>query len=348
MKAKPLQEKMKKMGLHLAQLNDGSKSEEPAKAKAIDVFEPEPGLKPFSKLLANGLPTSLGLNAEIPVDQIVTSPERKRKLTPDERARLKHSIEQEGLWSPITVEQIDDDKFKVIAGHNRLDICVNDLHWTSIPVKVVKISTSADKAAFISNLLQPELSTAEIYFGLSILRSDADGCRMSNREIAKETGFSEPFISQILTMDRLSPNLVASMYEAKVLVGANILRDLVTLLSDPTFDKNKASSLSDDLINRIKSCYEDLYESSGHGGIEGSVDAKKHYWTRVIKRFIAGVKRFSDSDVPPKSAKFDPKKQRVLSLSRQSSQITLQFNSENDAQEAEKILLAQIQYKKKV
>lgn len=347
MKAKPLQEKMKKMGIHLAQLTEGTKSAELTKDKALDVFEPDPGLKPFSKLLANGLPTSLGLSAEIPVDQIVTSPDRKRKLTPDERARLKHSIEKEGLWSPITVEQVDDDRFKVIAGHNRLDICVNDLHWTSIPVKVVKISTSADKAAFISNLLQPELSTAEIYFGLSILRSDADGCRMSNREIAKETGFSEAFISQILTMDRLSPNLVASMYEAKVLIGANILRDLVTLLSDPTLGKSKASSLTEDLINRINSCYEDLYESSGQSGIEGSVDAKKHYWTRVIKRFIAGVKRFSEGDVPLKSMKFDPKKQRVLSLSRQSSKIILQFDSENDAHEAEKILLAQIQARKK-
>lgn len=309
---------------------------QPKKTRPFSESRPVDEGSPHSTLFDKGKTLSLSSNFSLPISQIECDRSRQRKLTPVERNRLLKSIKEDGLWSAITVEKIETNRFRIISGHNRYEICTSDLGWKEIPARVVDFSTSSEKAAFISNLLQPELSIAEIFNGLCILRSDADGCRMGNKEIAQETGFSPAYVSQVFSMEKLSPKVIAALYEAKVLTGANTIRSLVNAFPDEQRDPIVFDQITEEFVQFINIEVETLNDQAQADPELNALDVSRDYWTKRIRQFISDRKKRSRPARP--STKFDPFQQGTTQMTRTNNSLILRFDfaNEEEAIRAEK------------
>lgn len=337
MKKNPLNDKLAKMR-NLVKITAENSDSEQDQSTDFTKSDKNVGSTPFGSLFTGDNRLTSVMNATLKSSDIVVDSSRQRRLTPVERARLKKSIKEDGLWSPITVEKTADGKYKIVAGHNRFDICTNDLEWQEIPVKIISITSSSEKAAFISNLLQPELSVAEIYMGFSILRSDAEGCRMDNKDIAAETGFSTAYVSQIMSLQDLSPRVINAMYQSKVIVGANSIRRLVAVFPVQSRNREMYDQLTDLLVEYIESAYQTLHGDQTNIPEEASLDAARNFWSKQINAFIDAAKSLDQGT----SAKpqFNPYQSGKVSLARQDKSVVITFNfeSEEDAVQGEKIL----------
>lgn len=337
MKKNPLNDKLARMRNLVKVTAEGSDSEQD-QASDFTTSDKNVGSTPFASLFTGDNRLTSVMNATLKPSDIVVDSARQRRLTPVERARLKKSIKEDGLWSPITVEKTADGKYKIVAGHNRFDICTNDLEWQEIPVKIISITSSSAKAAFISNLLQPELSVAEIYMGFKILRSDAEGCRMDNKDIAAETGFSTAYVSQIMSLEDLSPRVINAMYQSKVIVGANSIRRLVAVFPVQSRNREMYDQITDLLVEYIEKAYQTLHGDQTNVPEEASLDAARNFWSKQINAFIDAAKSLDQRTTA--KTQFNPYQSGKVSLARQDKSVVITFNfeSEEDAVQGEKML----------
>ena len=57
---------------------------------------------------------------EVGLDSLVEINGRRRKLTPEQYQELKNNLAQHALATPILVRPLPDDRFEIVAGHNRV------------------------------------------------------------------------------------------------------------------------------------------------------------------------------------------------------------------------------------
>lgn len=261
----------------------------------------------------------------------------KRALSPAEFHRLKSSIEADGLFNPITVRKSDDPKYvyMAVAGHNRLQ-AMKELGHRSVPVNVVNLKDDGAKAAFISNLLQPELGIAEIFEGLKILRS-AEGEQKSVRQLAAETGFSPAYISQVLSMEQLPAELVLVMKRARVRVGSNILKGFVKVLSESkgakltkviqsAIDTIEAAASQVTALSPTLSDAEDVASGAGE-------DSASKSWQKALAEFVAEHSDKRSTPSPAQSRKVDLKGWALSGAVRRKNSVVLSFDDESEAEQ---------------
>lgn len=76
--------------------------------------------------------------------------------TKEKMEEMKQSISRNGLFVPITVRLIEDDKYEILAGHNRVRCC-RELNYETIPANIIECDD--DRASLImleTNLYQRE------------------------------------------------------------------------------------------------------------------------------------------------------------------------------------------------
>ena len=77
---------------------------------------------------------------ELQIDRLV--PFKKQQpfsmYDDNKKQEVKESIEKFGVLTPIIVRQIDNEKYEIIAGHNRVE-CSKELGKESIPAKIMNI-----------------------------------------------------------------------------------------------------------------------------------------------------------------------------------------------------------------
>lgn len=271
------------------------------------------------------------------IGSIDIDPKNKRALSPAEFQRLKASIEADGLFNPITVRKSDDPQYAymAVAGHNRLQ-AMKELGHRSVPVNVVDLKDDGAKAAFISNLLQPELGIAEIFEGLRILRS-AEGDHKSVRELASETGFSTAYISQVLSMEQLPSELVLAMKRARVRVGTNVLKGFVKVVADSQEDEMsqmtqralamiEATSVHLSALSPTLSDVDRLVAEAGE-------DLATNSWKKALSKFVAehSVKPVPIADRLKR--KVDLRGWILSSAVRRKNTIVLSFEDDGEAEQ---------------
>lgn len=302
---------------------------EPRSSKAIS------GMDVLNKAM-DVLSTSAG-QQEIEISSIGFSPKNKRALSPAEFQRLKSSIQTDGLFNPITVRKSQDVNFAymAVAGHNRLQ-AMKELGYKSVPVNIVDLKDDGAKAAFISNLLQPELGIAEIFDGLRILRSAEDD-QKSVRQLAVETGFSPAYISQVLSMEQLPAEVVVSMKRCRVRVGSNVLKSFVSLFAES--DDKSIEDLSTLAIQTLEKTFAQISSLSGlsRGADQSPDDAGEDSiastWHQALKKFVSENSKPKVMD-PTKSVKkkIDLKGWTFTQVERNKNSIILNFETEQEAE----------------
>ena len=285
---------------------------------------------------------SLSEPLKVPVAHIQIQASRKRSLSKPEFDRLKDSISKDGLLTPISVEKSpefspQEPRYIIVSGHNRFQ-ALTELGFTEVPVSLINIKGESERAAFISNLLQPELGIAEIYQGLKILQN-ASGEKRSNKEIAKETGFSEAYVSQMLQMEKLAASLIACMRENRVRVGSNILKKFIGLFPSPSADLEEYERRTNVAIQTLdqkgNELFNELESSTGQGN---GLDQINNSWQKTLSELIKQFDQKANTAVPVRKRQLDLKNWEVKKASVRKSTVTLELSSDEDAKALAELL----------
>lgn len=209
----------------------------------------------------------------------------------NKKEEMKESIEKFGILTPIIVRPIENGKYEIIAGHNRVE-CSRELERKTIPAKIVNVDD--DNAILImieTNLCsRDEISPIEkgraykLKFEIlkKIKQESPDISELKEnsliREFIEESDESKSQIYRFITLTNLNAELqrLVESGEMAVSVGSEVstLNDTEQeILYSVLDDKHKKLKLAD--IQKIKGLEEITYNS-----VANVLDNKK---VKVIK-----------------------------------------------------------------
>lgn len=154
---------------------------------------------------------------EIPLADIEVNPFQPRKDFDEESLQeLADSIKTLGLIQPITVRELDNGNFQLIAGERRLR-AAKLARLETIPGYVVL----ADKqfmleAALVENTHRKDLNPIEIAMSYQRL---IDECKLTHEQVSDRVGKKRSSITNELRLLSLPPTVIAALKEGKLTKG---------------------------------------------------------------------------------------------------------------------------------
>jgi ParB family transcriptional regulator, chromosome partitioning protein len=249
---------------------------------------------------------------DVSLDALIEISGRRRKLTPEQYEELKSNLAQHSLVTPILVRALADDRFEIIAGHNRV-AAYRDLGRKTIRANVATIDDrEIEFAAFFSNLLSPSLSDFEKYWNFKRLQ-ELTG--LSRAEIAQSAGLSRAHVARIFSFEALpddakialaeKPERLGSNAAAKLAAlvesgkGAKVIEAVRRLVEDDSFTQDRAVALVAQKAPTvraastiIKSGRRKICEISARNGVVGirffdQTEDLADHWAKRIAAFIS-------------------------------------------------------------
>ncbi len=173
----------------------------------------------------------------IPVTAIEANPFQPRKDFDDEALEeLAQSIRQQGVISPITVRQMPDGKYQLIAGERRLRAS-KKAGLKEIPA-YIRIATDSQmmEMALVENIQRENLNAMEIAFSYNALIEE---CQLTHEQLSEKVGKNRSTITNYLRLLNLpSETQIAlssdqiSMAHARCLVNVEDTQTHLALLHD--------------------------------------------------------------------------------------------------------------------
>ena len=154
---------------------------------------------------------------EIAIDQIEANPNQPRREFDQEALQeLATSIREIGIIQPITLRQVADNRFQIIAGERR---------WRASQIAGLKampayIRTISDESvmemALVENIQREDLNAIEIALGYQHLL-DNDG--MTQERVSERVGKSRAAIANYLRLLRLPAQIQLALQKKEVDMG---------------------------------------------------------------------------------------------------------------------------------
>ena len=154
---------------------------------------------------------------EIPISQIEANPNQPRREFDSEALQeLATSIREIGIIQPITLRQIDDNRFQIIAGERRWRAS-QIAGLTAIPAYIRTISDeSIMEMALVENIQREDLNAIEIALAYQHLLEN-DG--MTQEKVSERVGKSRAAIANYLRLLRLPAQIQLSLQKKEIDVG---------------------------------------------------------------------------------------------------------------------------------
>ena len=154
---------------------------------------------------------------EIPISQIEANPNQPRRdFDPDALQELATSIREIGIIQPITLRQIDDNRFQIIAGERRWRAS-QIAGLTAIPAYIRTISDeSIMEMALVENIQREDLNAIEIALAYQHLLEN-DG--MTQEKVSERVGKSRAAIANYLRLLRLPAQIQLSLQKKEIDMG---------------------------------------------------------------------------------------------------------------------------------
>ena len=154
---------------------------------------------------------------EIPLAQIEANPNQpRREFDPDALQELATSIREIGIIQPITLRQIDDNRFQIIAGERRWRAS-QIAGLTAIPAYIRTISDeSIMEMALVENIQREDLNAIEIALAYQH-RLENDG--MTQEKVSERVGKSRAAIANYLRLLRLPAQIQLSLQKKEIDMG---------------------------------------------------------------------------------------------------------------------------------
>lgn len=252
---------------------------------------------------------------ELQIDRLV--PFKKQQpfsmYDDNKKQEVKESIEKFGVLTPIIVRPIDNEKYEIIAGHNRVE-CSKELGKKSIPAKIMNIDDDDATLIMIDTNLCSRDKISPIEKGrayklkLEILKkktqelldsSNVDGdslIRESQKSVDKlteETKESKSQIYRFISLTNLNADFqrLVEKEEMAISVGSEVStlnEQEQEILYSVLDDKHKNLKLSE--IQKIKNLEEITYNSVSD--ILENKKVKKASFTGKLNKKVA--KKYKD------------------------------------------------------
>ena len=154
---------------------------------------------------------------EIPISQIEANPNQpRREFDPEALQELATSIREIGIIQPITLRQIDENRFQIIAGERRWRAS-QIAGLTAVPAYIRTISDeSIMEMALVENIQREDLNAIEIALAYQHLLEN-DG--MTQEKVSERVGKSRAAIANYLRLLRLPAQIQLSLQKKEIDMG---------------------------------------------------------------------------------------------------------------------------------
>lgn len=171
---------------------------------------------------------------EIPLDQIEANPNQPRREFDDEALHeLAESIKAIGIIHPITLRQVAENRFQIIAGERRWRAS-QLVGLRAIPAYIRTISDeSVMEMALVENIQRQDLNAIEIALAYEHLMENNE---MTQEKIAERVGKSRAAVANYLRLLKLPAQVQMALQKKEIDMGH--CRALLAL--DSTFTSDQA------------------------------------------------------------------------------------------------------------
>lgn len=166
--------------------------------------------------------------SEIPVDQIETNPFQPRAgIDEDSLADLASSVAKLGIIQPITVRELDENKYQIITGERRWR-AAKLAGLSTIPAYVRKADDQGMlEMALVENIQREDLNAIEVAISYQRLIEE---CKLTQEMLSERVGKNRATISNYLRLLKLPAEIQLGLRENRLSMGH--ARALITV-EDP-------------------------------------------------------------------------------------------------------------------
>ena len=158
------------------------------------------------------------LDGAVPIEQIIANRNQPRQdFNPREMQELTDSIKAIGILQPLTVRDLEDGKFELIAGERRLR-SAREAGLETVPVYILSVEADVEmmEYALIENIQRVDLNPIEEAEGYAILCGKYN---LAQEEIAKRVGKSRPTVANSLRLLKLPPEIKSALKSGDISAG---------------------------------------------------------------------------------------------------------------------------------
>ena len=158
------------------------------------------------------------LDGAVPIEQIIANRNQPRQdFNPKEMQELTDSIKANGILQPLTVRDLEDGKFELIAGERRLR-SAREAGLETVPVYILSVEADVEmmEYALIENIQRVDLNPIEEAEGYAILSGKYN---LAQEEIAKRVGKSRPAIANSLRLLKLPSEIKSALKSGDISAG---------------------------------------------------------------------------------------------------------------------------------
>ena len=170
-------------------------------------------------LISTGTVSAQGSSTinEVPIDQIEANPDQpRREFDPVALEELANSIKQLGLVQPITLRQLDEHKFQIIAGERRWRAS-QLAGLTAIPAYIRTIKDeNVMELALVENIQREDLNAIEIALAYEHLQEKSG---LTQEKIAARVGKSRVAVTNYLRLRRLPAQVQMALQKKEIDMG---------------------------------------------------------------------------------------------------------------------------------
>lgn len=154
---------------------------------------------------------------EIPIEQIEPNADQPRSLFNEEALQeLAHSIREIGIIQPITLRQVADNRFQIIAGERRWRAS-QIAGLKSLPAYIRTINDeNVMEMALVENIQREDLNSIEIALAYEHLLEQSG---MTQEKISERVGKSRTAITNYLRLLKLPAQVQMSLQKKEIDMG---------------------------------------------------------------------------------------------------------------------------------
>ena len=158
------------------------------------------------------------LDGSVTIDKIIPNRNQPRQeFNMDEMDNLTKSIERSGILQPLTVRELEDDQYELIAGERRLR-AAQAVGLESVPVYILSVEADVEmmEYALVENIQRVDLNPIEEAEAYAMLSGKYD---LSHDEIANRVGKNRSTIANFLRLLKLPPEIKFALKTGKITAG---------------------------------------------------------------------------------------------------------------------------------
>ncbi|MDD5862304.1 MAG: ParB/RepB/Spo0J family partition protein [Prevotella sp.] len=154
---------------------------------------------------------------EIPIDEIEPNPNQPRRdFDPEGLQELANSISQIGIIQPITLRQVSENRFQIIAGERRWRAS-QQAGLKAIPAYIRTIKDeNVMEMALVENIQREDLNAIEIALAYEHL---LENTRMTQEKVAERVGKSRAAITNYLRLLKLPAQVQMALQKKEIDMG---------------------------------------------------------------------------------------------------------------------------------